>query len=221
MPRSKRIIIPGLSHHISQRGNNHQNIFLEDEDRMQYLDILEIKCEKRGMSIIGFCLMTNHLHIIGIPLTSESLSQTIGQTHRDYAQWFNSKYRRDGHLWQSRYHSCALDESHLVRALIYVDRNPVRAGIVDNTLDYRWSSAKAHMVETDEFGMLDFQRWRKISVRTGWKELLKKEDSNFGNLLRIHTASGVPLASEDFIIRLEKEIGKPLRIKSKGRPIIR
>jgi putative transposase len=87
----------------------------------------------------------NHAHLVAIPRGADSLARALGRAHSCYAQRFNRRYRRSGHLWQNRFYSCPLGSSHLVRALAYVDLNPVRAGLVGCAADYPWSSAPAHV----------------------------------------------------------------------------
>ncbi len=86
MPRIARIVIPGLPHHITQRGNNQQDVFFSPDDRKLYLDILGYQASRYGFKIAGYSLMPNHVHIIGIPSDEESLAKAIGRTHFHYAQ---------------------------------------------------------------------------------------------------------------------------------------
>ena len=191
MPKPPRIVIPEVPHHVTQRGNNHQPIFLENEDRAVYLSILKEYCTLYGLHVFGYCLMTNHVHLVVTPPTQRSLSSGIGYSHRLYAQKINKKYDRSGHLWESRYYSCPLDDSHFIQALIYTDRNPVRAGIVDSAIQYRWSSAKAHSGLRDSAGLVDPDSWTKISAAYDWEELMSKEENeNELTELRYYTDTG-------------------------------
>ena len=159
MARAARIVIPGEPHHITQRGNNKQNVFFTNQDRTAYLRFLKEESQRNGVHIVGFCLMSNHIHIIGIPEKTESLQKAIGRTHFRYTQFFNRLHNQSGHLWQNRYFSCAMDEPHFMYALRYLEQNPVRAGLEKQEWDYPWSSAKAHIGGTDMSGLLDLA-WR-------------------------------------------------------------
>jgi putative transposase len=141
-----RVVAEGVPHHITQRGNNPQDVFLLDEDPRFDLDTLKAKCREHGVAVLGYCLMTNHVHLVAIPRHPDSLARALGQAAGRYAAWFNKRHQRSGHLWQNRYYSCPLGASHLVTAPAYVDLNPLRAGLVRNALEYAWSSAKAHAV---------------------------------------------------------------------------
>jgi putative transposase len=130
MSRQARVVVEGVPHHVTQRGNNRQDIFLADEDRHFYLKTLREKSEQFGLTITGYCLMTNRIHLIAVPRHPDSLAKALGQTHWRYAMRFNRLHRRSGHLWQNRFYSCPLGPSHLATALAYVDLNPVRARLV-------------------------------------------------------------------------------------------
>jgi putative transposase len=128
-------------------------------------------------------------------------------------------HRRSGHLWQNRFYSCPLDDAHLVAAMAYVERNPVRAGMVKKAWDYPWSSAKAHADGHDESGLLDMKSWLKLHSAEEWRTLLSKaEDKVTCDLIRSRTFKGRPLGSDSFISKLETTVGKRLRAMPVGRP---
>ena len=145
MPRLARIVIPGLPHHVTQRGNNRQDVFFVDDDRHAYLEFLKRFCREHGVTVQGYCLMTNHVHLIITPPTEDAFARAIGVTHHRFTQYINALHGRSGHLWQNRFHSCPMDEAHLVNALRYVERNPVRAKMVRRAWRRPWSSALAHV----------------------------------------------------------------------------
>ncbi|MHC4769163.1 MAG: transposase [Planctomycetota bacterium] len=89
MPRVARVVIPGLPHHVTQRGNNRQDVFFTDDDRAFYLETLRRQSQRHGLELHGFCLMTNHVHLIVTPLTEESLAKAVGRAHQLYAQYIN------------------------------------------------------------------------------------------------------------------------------------
>jgi len=126
MPRVARVVIPNLAHHLTQRGNNRQAVFFTDDDRRFYLDLLGDMARAEGVEIVAWCLMTNHGHLIAVPAEPAALERAVGQTHWRYAQAINRLHVRSGHLWQGRFFSCPLDDEHLVAAVRYVERNPVR-----------------------------------------------------------------------------------------------
>lgn len=105
MPRVARIVLPGQPHHITQCGNNRQDVFFVDDDRQVYLDFLQAHCELYGFTVLGYCLMSNHIHLVGTPTREDSLAKAIGRTHFRYSQYINRMHRRSGHLWQNRFFS--------------------------------------------------------------------------------------------------------------------
>ncbi len=130
MPRSARIVAPGYFYHITQRGNNHQKIFFDEKDRLYYLKLIEYYSIKLNVEIFAFCLMSNHVHFVVRPDASDGLARTFRCAHMRYAQYFNKKYKKCGHIWQGRYFSCLLDEAYLKSVIRYVECNPVRAKLV-------------------------------------------------------------------------------------------
>ena len=219
MPRFARLVIPGCSHHITQRGNNRQDAFFVDDDRRAYLAALREQAEKFGLEVLGWCLMTNHVHLIAVPRREESLAKAVGRTHVAYAQYVNRLHGRCGHLWQNRFFSCALDEEHFWAAMAYVERNPVRAGLVRRAWRWPWSSAAAHCDQRDETGLLDVATWREMAGGRDWRAALTEpQDDRMVSRLRLATSRGRPLGSDGFVSKLEARLGRRLRPLPVGRP---
>ena len=141
MPRVARIVVPGIPHHVTPRGNNRQQVFFCDSDRELYLRLLREHAGRFGVEVVGWCPMTNHMHLVAIPAGKDSLAKAVGRTDYRYTQTLNRARGGTGQLWQNRFFSCPLDEGHTWQALCYVDRNPVRAGLVREARRYYWSSA--------------------------------------------------------------------------------
>ena len=169
MPRTARIVVPDVPHHITQRGNNRQDVFFVDDDRRVYLSILKEQSEKFGLDILGWCLMTNHIHLIGRPAGPESMAKALGRTHFRYTQYINTFHRRSGHLWQNRFFSCPLGRGHFWQALRYVEQNPVRPKMVRRAWQYPWSSAKAHVENSSDDALLNIAYWKQISSVADWR----------------------------------------------------
>ena len=171
MSRQARVVAEGVPHHITQRGNNRQDVFLLDEDRRFYIETLRAKSEQHGLTILGYCLLSNHVHLVAIPKHSLSLALAIGQAHWRYTIRFNKHYGRNGHLWQNRFYSCPLGPTHLVTALAYVDLNPVRAGIVGEGPEYPWSSASAHRGDAVSDPLIDAGEWSRTGLAGDWERV--------------------------------------------------
>lgn len=150
MARLPRMVLPGIPHHVTQRGNRRERTFFEEGDYALYLDLLAEASERHGVEIWSYCLMPNHVHIIAVPRDADALSRTFRHVHRHYTGYVNARLRVTGHLWQGRFSSVAMDEAHLCAALRYVALNPVRAGLVDRAEEWRWSSVRAHFSGIDD-----------------------------------------------------------------------
>ena len=109
MTRRARVVIEGCPHHITQRGNDRQDVFFSDGDRRFYLELLAEQCEKFSMAVEAYCLMTNHFHLIATPKRKDSLAKAVGRTNLYYTRHINATRGRCGHLWQDRFFSCPLD----------------------------------------------------------------------------------------------------------------
>jgi putative transposase len=155
--------------------------------------------------ILAYCLMDNHIHVVAAPEFEDSLATAFRRAHGRYAQYLNARKLRSGHLWQNRFYSCPMAESHLWTALRYVELNPVRAGLSAGPDQYDWSSAKAHLDGTDPSGILDMAFWRECGGSVNWRDLLggAAEEAE-ERRLRNATYAGKPLGPEDFVNSLRK-----------------
>ena len=207
MPRTARRVLPGFPHHITQRGTDRQIVFHTQRDRRVYLDLLKEYSHQAGVSILAYCLMRNHIHLIAVPEEENSLAVCLRRTHGRYSQYSNARRVRSGHLWQNRFFSCAMEESHLWSAIRYVELNPVRAGLVPTAEDFRWSSANAHLSGKDTSHLLDMQFWSASGGAKRWEELLTSPGDE-GQLKRLKSAtySGKPLGSKDFVEKVLNEL---------------
>jgi len=214
-----RVVVPGVPHHVTQRGNDRQDVFFTDDDRSFYLETLKRQSRRYGLGLHGFCLMTNHVHLIVMPLTEESLAKAVGRAHHLYAQYINDLYGRIGHLWHSRFFSCPMDDDHYVQGLRYAERNPQRAGLVRVPWEYPWSSAAAHCNGVDPTGLLDLEHWRGVTASLDWRGFLcDDDDAQLLDSIRTQTRHGRPLGRDRFIDALEKRLNRRLRPKRAGRP---
>ena len=213
------MVIPGCPHHVTQRGNNRSDVFFVNDDRRVYLELLMDHSSQFGLDVVAYCLMTNHIHLVVIPEQADSLAKAVGRTNLRYTQYINHLHGRCGHLWQDRFFSSALDEQHFWKALAYVERNPVRAGMVSHAWEYPWSSASAHVEGMDATRLLDLEKWLDMLGGADWRETLTiPQDEQFVSRLRRWTNRGCPLGSDSFISKMERLIGRRLRPLPVGRP---
>jgi len=219
MARFPRVVVVDVAHHVTQRGNAQQAILTDDADRRAYLELLGQYCELYRLSLLGYCLMPNHVHLIALPRSGEALSQTLKHTHGRYASYWNARQSSSGHVWQGRFYSCPLDDSHLWAALRYVELNPVRAGMVSGPENWPWSSAAAHGSARVANQLLEMEHWQKRWTVAEWREYVAEgESQNEVRALRQCTHTGRPLGSTEFVTRLEQATLRPLAPRKGGRP---
>ncbi|MHC4114880.1 MAG: transposase [Planctomycetota bacterium] len=188
MPRIARIVAVGYPHHVTQRGNNKEKIFIDDTDYLHYLKWLEQYTKEYKLSILAYCLMPNHIHSVVVPLVLHALSKCLKICHMLYSQYFNRKEDRVGHLWQGRFHSCVLDEKHLYAAIRYVETNPVRAKLVQKPEDWKWSSARAHIgMEKSIVSLGKISDFMDIS---NWGNYLRLDQEKMIEEIRENTLTG-------------------------------
>ena len=141
MARLARVSVPGYPYHVIQRGNNRQRIFASDGDRVVMCDLLSENAARFGVAIHAYVLMDNHFHLLLTPSTADGLPRMMQAVGRKYVRHFNDAQKRSGTLWEGRYKSALVQtERYLVACMVYLDLNPVRAGLVSRPQDYSWSS---------------------------------------------------------------------------------
>lgn len=218
MPRIARVIATEHPHHITQRGNNRAIVFFDDEDRLTYLKLLAVYAEKHHFQIWAYCLMDNHIHLLAVPETETSLARGIGLTNQVYTQYLNRKLNQSGRIWQNRFFSCVVENDQYLWAVArYIERNPVKVGLVDKAEAYRWSSAKAHITGAND-NLLGTTLWFSPQEQSAYAEFVVTEDEETDNAIRRATRTGRPFGSESFVDLLEFQLQQPLKAKKRGRP---
>ena len=219
MARLARVVALDTPHHVTQRGNARQYILETDADHHVYLDLLRRNCRLQRLSLLGYCLMSNHVHLIAVPEHDDSLRLALKHTHGRYAAYFNARCASSGHIWQGRYYSCPLDLPHLWAALRYTELNPVRAAIVVEPAAYPWSSAAAHCDSSRADAALDMQPWRQVWTPAAWREYLQTTGGmEEADAIRRYTHTGRPLGAPDFVAALEEALHRRLKPERGGRP---
>jgi putative transposase len=216
MPRMARVVVPDIPHHVVQRGVRRMRVFFSDLDKMKYLKILKTQSLKFGVKIWSYCLMDNHVHLMVVPKSKESLAQAIGETHKRYTRMVNLRKEWKGYLWQGRFHSCPMDERHTFAAVRYVEQNPIRAGIVKKAEDYQWSSAPTHVHKTANPILSDFFLTEEIQ---NWSEYLQiqPDSEEINQKLERHLQTGRPLGGDIFVQQLETLLDRKLKKMKPGR----
>ena len=214
MARMARVVVPGIPHHITQRGNRRMETFFNDNDYREYLYLMAQWCNRCKVQIWSYCLMPNHVHLIAVPDSDDSLHKSIGEAHRRYTRYINLQKDWKGHLWKGRFASYPMDEQHLVAVARYIALNPVRAGLVKKAEDYKWSSAVAHLQGKNDI----LVKVEPLSlIVNNWNDLLKTDvKENERNTICSHERTGRPAGSEVFLNRLEKMTKRRLTKQKPG-----
>ena len=214
MARLARVIAAGIPHHVTQRGNRRMATFFRDQDYRDYITLMAQWCRTSGVEVWAYCLMPNHVHLIAVPDSEDSLRRGIGEAHRRYSRMINFREGWRGHLWQGRFSSFPMDEIYLLAAARYIEMNPVRAELVPDAESWPWSSVRAHLAGEDD-GLVRVNplleivgNWREFLGRISKGEEIKK--------IRRHERTGRPLGGENFIKGLESLLGRCLRPQKPG-----
>jgi putative transposase len=218
MSRVARITAQGYPHHITQRGTNRTAIFIDDEDRTYFLSLLNKWLERTATKAWAYCLMTNHFHLLLEPSDEVGLGKCMHGATFQYAQYFNTRYKRTGRLWENRYFSCPVDkEAYLWAVIRYIENNPVRAGISGKANDWKWSSCTAHINGVSD-GDLKIYNYFNSSERTDYAGYLEGESEIEDEKIRKATSTGRPFGNDAFISLLEERLNRNVRISRRGRP---
>ena len=214
MARLARLVVPGIPHHVTQRGNGRARVFFGDADYALYRDLLAAACRAAGVEVWAWVLMPNHVHLILVPADADGLRRVLAQVHRRYAGHIHARTGRSGHFWQGRFGAVAMDEDHLLAALRYVALNPVRARLVKQAEEWPWSSLHAHLSGRGD-GLTSVAPVLARYPRFATLIDDGPDEEAFARLRRAESI-GRPLGDEGFIAGLERLTGRVLRPGKRG-----
>jgi putative transposase len=215
MARLARMIIPGVPHHVTQRGNRREPIFFEPGDERVYLDLMAAQLRRHRVECWAYCLMPNHVHFILTPSDDIGLARAVGEAHRRYTAFIGARGRWNGHLFQGRFASVAMDEDHLMAAFRYVALNPAEAGLVSRAQDWPWSSTTAHIARADTAYVTVAPGLERISDFAAFIEAAPTSDSQWTQLLKAELI-GRPVGAKAWIQQLEAAHGKTFLPQKRG-----
>lgn len=225
MARLPRLTVPGYPHHIIQRGNNRQAIFSSTADYQMLLALLDENARKFDVALHAYVLMGNHFHLLATPSTEGGLPQMMQAVGRRYVRYFNDRQARSGTLWEGRYRSTLIEtERYLLACMVYIDLNPVRAGLVKDAGDYPWSSYGRYAgSRTDRILTPHPLYWAlgntPFSREAAYAELVRRGTTpEQQEALTRSTLNGWALGSENFVAELQKQTDRRLIKNQPGRP---
>ncbi|HOQ43483.1 MAG TPA: transposase [Smithellaceae bacterium] len=223
MPRTARIAPKEFVYHVLTRGNNKQAIFKDEEDFLKYIDILKRYKERYLFKLYHYVLMTNHVHLVIEPSSKGGeLSQIMKGINLSYAQHFKNKYKYTGHFWQDRFKSIIVSkDEYLLACGSYVELNPVRARMVKEPKEYRWSSygtnaygKKDDLVDVHViYENLSSDENIRKEYRKFVQDMLQKKEAMRGEMDRRTIYGG-----GEFLERVQKKFKLDAVIKKRGRP---
>jgi len=225
MARPLRLELPGVPLHITQRGVNRCAVFLDDEDRYDYLRLLGHYAARNDLAIHAYVLMGNHVHLLVSAPRVGAASATLHRSTQCYVQAFNHRHRRTGTLWEGRFKSCLVaTDRYLLNVYRYIERNPVRAGMVGAPTDYAWSSVHANLgLRLDSLvaphpcllALGDNAQSRGVAYRE-W--LHSGEDDEQLKTIRAHMAQQRAYGDAVFLAMVERTLNRSVSIRPRGRP---
>ena len=215
MARLSRVVVPGLPHHVTQRGNGRSKTFFSDDDYRYYIKLLTDHCRAARVKCLAYVLMPNHVHLVLVPKDEDGLRKVLSATHRAYAGTLNARRKKTGHFWQGRFGCVAMDGDHAEAALRYVITNPVRAKLVKKPEDWAWSSARA-LLKDREDGLTDVKAVvnQYGDVRTLLGETPEQEILEIA--LRRAETIGRPVGTTAFLDKLERKFDRKLKPAKRG-----
>lgn len=225
MARLARLVLRGIAHHVTQRGNRRLPIFFGDDDRRAYLDLIAEGARASGTRCLAWCLMDNHVHLILVPDSADGLRAMLGEAHRRYTRMVNFREGWRGFLFQGRFASYPMDDAHLIAAIRYVENNPVAAGMVETPDQWPWSSARSHLAgKRHADDPLTDLRALSAHIRT-WRSYWRHgpdlsdaspEAQAIVEAIEQHLRTGRPLGDADWIADQEDRTGLTLARQKPG-----
>ena len=214
MPRSLRLVLPGVALHIIQRGNNRTACFHTDNDRLVYLAHLRQLSEKYECAVHAYCLMTNHVHLLATPANAGAVTGLMRDLGQRYVQYFNGRHARSGTLWEGRFRSCIAESARYVLACYrYIELNPVRARMVDHPSGYLWSSYAINSGMCSDPLIAPHSEYTALASEAesrfmAYRRLIDENlDPALQQAIREATNSGYPLASDGFKAKVLAPLG--------------
>lgn len=225
MARRHRLTVPGVAQHIIQRGVDRGTCFCDDFDREFYLATLAEIAAEHDCAVHAYVLMTNHVHLLATSRGSGGLSRLMQCLGRRYVRWFNDRHHRTGTLWEGRFRSCLVGtEQYVLRCYRYIEMNPVRAQMISDALEYRWSSAKGNAGDCEDPILSPHETYAALSsepttrrrrYRALLAEALSQDDLT---AIRTHVNQGAAYGSDRFHRQIEELTGRTPKLRKQGRP---
>ena len=223
MARLPRLVIPNQPLHIMHRENNRQDIFNSEDDMLRVKGDIAYGLEKSGCSLHAYVIMTNHLHLLITPNNKEQLAIFMQAMANRYVRYYNVLHKRTGTLWEGRYKSCLVDsDSYLFSLYKYIEMNPVKANIVANPCDYRWSSYSHNALAGEDKLITEHSLYQALGntpdIRCKhYKELFNRLDiTQQQEKITRATIAGEAYGSENFHKKISTLVSRTTKLSTHG-----
>jgi putative transposase len=225
MGRPPRTLGDDLIYHALNRGNNGQSVFEDDDDLNAFIDAIAKTQARYPFRLYGYCLMPNHFHVLLKPESGASISRIIQSITVAHAWRYHKRHASLGHVWQGRFKSPVIQEDdHFWTVLRYIEANPLRAGLVADPSDYRWSSYQAHALGKADPLLSEVPGWNDLGGtekqrRARWRTKVAGPIAlDELNAVRTSARMGRPYGSTAWTESIARKLGIPLAQRSRGRP---
>ena len=214
MPRTARASQANYCYHVLNRGNAHAEVFHKPADYAAFVELIGLACERRPMRVVGYCLMPNHFHLVLWPIGDGDLGTWMQWLMTSHVRRHHRHYESSGHVWQGRFKAFPIQEDeHLRVVLRYVERNPLRAGLVERAQDWAWSSLPRPRPAWLEEGPAPRGRaWLREVNR------IARQDDGVTQRIQRSLDRGTPFGSEEWTGRTVTSLGLESTVRARGRP---
>ena len=232
MPRTARALTGGICCHVINRGNGRMKVFRGEDDYAGFVELIDLACRRAGMRVVGCCLMPNHFHLIVWPREDGDLARWMQWLMTSHVRRYHRRRGTSGHVWQGRFKSFPIQhrrptageraagvvqtEDPVLTVLRYVERNPVRAGLVERAEDWPWSSL-AWWLSPGEAP----QFWRPGAVlrpRNWLAQVNRPEKEADLSAVRLSVKRGRPFGTQHWVTRIVRQLGLQSTLRPRGRP---
>ncbi len=225
MGRLPRAIDDGLVYHALNRGNNRADVFQDDDDRVAFLEALGKTKERYPFRLLGYCLMTDHFHLLLRPESGQSISRILQSLTVAHTWRYHKRHQGSGHVWQGRFKSPVVqDDEHLLMVLRYIERNPLRAKLITDPAEYPWSSFACHGLGQDDPLLSPFPEWQELGGtdaerRRRWraKVCAAQKEAEITSV-RASLLSGRPFGGTEWTEKIARRLNIDLAPRTRGRP---
>ena len=216
MGRTARAAVGGLCYHVLNRGNGGAKVFMAEDDYQGFVTLLGAACSRLPTRVLGYCLMHTHFHLVLWPRQDGDLSRWMHWLLTSHVRRHHRRYASHGHVWQGRYKAFPIQQDgHLLTVLRYVERNPLRAGLVGRAEEWPWSSLRW----CSSAGTVPFLDEGPVGRAADWTATVNQAETTAElEALRMSVNRGAPWGDSHWAHRTARQLGLESALRPRGRP---